>query len=539
LTIDISRWTFDISGMDIEQLGALRILPPIVAIGLAIWWRNVLPALFLGIWAGTTILAGGNPWTGLREMIDPLAIDQLADRDHVQVILFTLCLGAMVGVITRNGGSRAIVDAMSRYVKERRGGQVMTWLSGMLIFFDDYANALLIGGTMRPITDRLRISREKLAFLIDSTAAPVAGVAVISTWVLTEMNLIKEGFDKLEQTQVDIGQIFLESIPYRFYPLAMLLFVFAISITGRDFGAMLKAEEDCLNGRPPEEEPSSAVAAGRGLKRVALIPLGVLLVCSAYGFLYHRKDATQWLVLAAFLASATAIVATVLWRVMSVKQSLEAWVDGLTQMVPAMVILMLAWMLGGVCNAEHLNAGDYLLMQVGDSIAVQWMPTITFVLAAGVAFATGSSYATMGLLFPPMIGLVWGLLGVAAAADHPIMLATIGSVLAGSIWGDHCSPISDTTVLSSAAAKCDHLAHVATQIPYALTVGAIAIVCGCVPVGFGWNLWLCLAMQVAAVVLAVCLLGRPPRIREFSQDRIESPDPAEPLLSSAYQSKPS
>ena len=500
--------------MDIEQLGVLRILPPIVAIGLAIWWKNVLPALFMGIWTGSTILANGNPWIGLQKMVDPLAVDQLADRDHVQVVLFTLFLGAMVGVVTKNGGSRAVVDAMSRYVKGRRGGQVMTWFSGMLVFFDDYANALLIGGTMRPVTDRLKISREKLAFLIDSTAAPVAGVAVISTWVLTEMDWIKKSFDDLKQTQVDIGQIFLESIPYRFYPLAMLLFVFVISASGRDYGAMLRAEEKCLNDNPPDEdsETSSVTSPTARMKRVALIPLGVLLLVSAWGFIFHRDDSTQWLVLAAFLASLVAVLVTISFRALPVKDTVDSWVEGLTHMVPAMVILMMAWMLGGVCNDAHLNSGAYLNSLVGHSISVHWMPTITFILSAGVAFATGSSYATMGLLFPPMTKLAWSMLGDSPSPEDPIMLATIGSVLAGSIWGDHCSPISDTTVLSSAAAKCDHLAHVSTQLPYALTVGAIAIVCGCIPIGFGWNLWICLGLQVVAVIVVVRLFGRTPTV---------------------------
>lgn len=527
--------------MDIEQLGALRILPPIIAIGLAIWWRNVLPALFVGIWTGTTILAGGNPGTGLREMLDPLAIDQLAERDHVKVVLFTLFMGSMVGVITNNGGSRAVVDAMSRYVKGRTGGQVMTWFSGLLVFFDDYANALLIGGTMRPVTDRLKISREKLAFIIDSTAAPVAGVAIISTWVVIEMKYIGLSFNDLGQTQVDVGQIFLETIPYRFYPLAMLLFVFVISVTGKDFGAMLSAEEKCLNRIPGDDDPEteSSTPPVSQLKRVALIPLAVLLLISAWGFTFDREDATQWLVLASFFASLVAILVTVSAGSLSLTNTVNAWVEGLTQMVPALVILMMAWMLGAICNKDHLHTGEYLNSLVGDSIAVQWMPTITFVLSAGVAFATGSSYATMGLLFPPMTALAWGLLGDSAVPNDPIMLATIGAVLAGSIWGDHCSPISDTTVLSSAAAKCDHLDHVATQMPYALAVGAISIVCGWIPIGFGWNLWLCLAMQIVAVILVVRIFGRPPRIQAFSGDRVEFTEPAEPLLSSAYRTKPS
>jgi Na+/H+ antiporter NhaC len=233
---------------------------------------------------------------------------------------------------------------------------------------------------------------------------------------------------------------------------------------------------------------------------------------SAWGFLCHRGESTQWLVLAAFLASLVAVLATMCFRVLTVKATVDSWVEGLTQMVPAMVILMMAWMLGGVCNDAHLNSGAYLTSRVGDSISIEWMPTITFLLSAGVAFATGSSYATMGLLFPPMTALAWGMLGESPAPDDPIMLATIGAVLAGSIWGDHCSPISDTTVLSSAAAKCDHLAHVSTQLPYALAVGAMTIVCGCIPIGFGWNLWLCLGLQILAVIVVVYAFGRVPRV---------------------------
>jgi Na+/H+ antiporter NhaC len=517
---------------------ALSLLPPLVAIVLAIWWRNVLPALFIGIWVGTTILEGGRPDLGLLRMLDTLLPEELAslndkggvDYFHVHIVLFTLFLGAMIGVMSESGGSKAVVDRIARKVDDRRKGQTLTWFSGLVVFFDDYANTLLIGGTMRPVTDRLKISREKLAFLIDATAAPVAGIAVISTWAGFEVGLIVEGFQGVEQ-QVNGWQMFVETIPYRFYPLTMLVFVFLIGWTGRDYGPMHAAETAATNADDegvPENDPADMPAARHQapLMRHALIPLVVLLSVVAIGMLVDMDRAAEVLVFASFLASVAAVASTLLCRTMSLNESIDAWVGGIQSMVPAMVILVMAWMIGGICDKDHLQTGSYIQQVVGDSLNPTWMPAISFLVSAAVSFSTGSSFATMILLVEPFTILSWNTFGSEIhVTNDPLMLATIGSVLAGSIFGDHCSPISDTTVLSSAASDCDHLRHVETQLPYAFTVGLTSLLLGCVPIGFGFNVWMCLLLQLVALYVIIRFFGRPPGAieKQFMPKRVPVP----------------
>ncbi len=531
-----------------HPFGPLSLAPPLIAIVLAIWWKNVLPALFVGIWVGATIFAAGqpqepdpgesenataaasqpaepkfdsrrlNPWTGLKRMLNPLAIEQLASADHVQVFLFTLLLGSTIGVMSRSGGSAAVVSRLARYVHSRRGGQVTTWFAGLLLFIDDYANAILVGGTMRPVTDRLRISREKLAFIVDATSAPVAGMAVVSTWAAFEISQIGSGFEQAGRN-VDAFQFFIETIPYRFYPILMLLFVFAITWTGRDFGQMLRAEREALDA-PPEQDDVATTDHGsrRDLMRNALIPFAVLIGVLAWAFAddWARngefRESVQSLVLASFVASLSAVVSVLVWRTMKLTEAMEAWIDGAKSMFNAIVILTLAWMIAAICGDEGLNTATYLADLLGDQLAPGWLPAVAFLLSAAVSFATGTSYGTMGLLIPLFAALACQMLdtGPQVPLDDTILLATIGSVLAGSIFGDHCSPISDTTVLSSAASQCDHLQHVATQMPYALTVGGITLVLGCIPIGFGVNVWVCLALQAIGIVAVVRLVGRRP-----------------------------
>lgn len=490
----------------------LSLLPPVVAIVLAIWWRNVLPALFIGIWAGTTILEGGRPDLGLLRLLDTLLLEQVADADHLTIVFFTLLLGAMIGVMSASGGSEAVVARLSTRIRDRRGGQTLTWLSGLIIFFDDYANTILIGGTMRPVTDRLKISREKLAFLIDATAAPVSGLAVISTWAGFEVGLMEQGFASVGR-DVDGWRLFVETIPYRFYPLTMLVFVFMIAWSGRDFGAMHAAETAAVNAddedSPQADDPQSAKDSH--LMRHALIPLAVLLLVVAVGIFIDIKNAPQALLIASFLASVAAILSTLISRTFSLNQAMDAWIEGVKSMIPAMVILVMAWMIGSVCDEKHLDTAGFIVSRLGSALNPGWLAAISFLISAAVSFATGSSWATMSLLIPLFTSLAWNLLGAdSVSTNDPVMLATIGSVLAGAIFGDHCSPISDTTVLSSAASDCDHLRHVETQIPYALTVGGTSLFLGCLPIGYGLNVWICLALQLAALIAILKFCGRPP-----------------------------
>ncbi len=499
--------------------GFWRLLPPIVAIGLAIWLKDVYIALFAGVYSGCLLLAGGNPWVAFTNMFngDKHGVSHvLADPWNMQVLIFTLFLGSMVQIMSDSGGTRAVVQRLSGVTSTRERGQLLTWFAGLLIFFDDYANTMLVGNSMRPVTDRLKISREKLAFLIDSTAAPIAGLAIVSTWVGVELGAIKDGLASLNVEANLTQQVFMESIPYRFYPIFLIGFVMLIAATGRDYGPMLKAERDTIEGKgaasgeAPEESKSSIW--------YAIAPVLVLVAWIGVGFIrdYGNDDfdSVPLLLQASFFAALTALILAVGGRALTLTKAAEAGMKGMVEMFPALVVLVLAWGVSSICKSEGLNTAGYIVEQLGDSISLKLMPTVAFIVSGAIAFAVGSSYATMGLLIPLFISLVGSLLAAQGAEDMQVavlgntMLATVGAILAGSIFGDHCSPISDTTVLSSAGAQCDHLRHVATQLPYALTVGGIAIVCGYLPAGYGMNPWLMLLAGFVACVIVVFTFGR-------------------------------
>lgn len=499
--------------------GFWSLLPPFIAILLAIFLKDVYVALLAAVYSGSLVLAGWDPMLAFTNMMNPESkgfVAQATDSWNVQVIIFTLFLGAMVQIMSDSGGTRAFVNRLAGLTSTRERAQLLTWFIGLLVFFDDYANTMLVGGAMRPVTDRQKISREKLAFLIDSTAAPIAGLAIVSTWVGVEVGCIRDGFESLEMQEINSYSIFLQTLPYRFYPLFLIGFVMMTAATGRDFGPMLAAER-AANDRPDQEPVADAVTAS-GSMWYAIIPVSVLvgwiIVGFATGFGSEDFDSVPLLLHGGFMAALSACVVAVLGRSMSIAQCGASWVKGMTEMFPAIVVLVLAWSVSSVCRADGLNTAGFIIENMGDGIALEWMPTLAFIVSGMVAFAIGSSYATMGLLIPLFMSLVGYLLfgqgGLAPTADHPLMLATIGAILAGSIFGDHCSPISDTTVLSSAGAQCNHLRHVATQMPYALTVGFISIVFGYIPAGFGWHPGLMLAIGFAVCFIVVRLVGQRP-----------------------------
>ena len=535
MTADLSVLGLRFAAVDVAASWT-SLLPPLVAVLLAIWLRDVLVALFAAVFAGAWLLYG-NPWTAALRSLDTLILGELApaggdgtpDPTHALILAFTLFLGAMVAVMARAGGTAALLDRTTGFATTRRRGQVLTWALGFLIFFDDYANTLLVGGTMRPLTDRLRISRAKLAFLIDATSAPVAGLAVVSTWVGVEIGYIADGYRQVG-IPADAYTLFLQTLPYRFYPLYLIAFTFLIAWTGRDFGAMRRAEIASLAAPPPTVPTETTAAAARPFALlVALVPLAVLLVGLATGMIVtgvaavqgqggelgvaavlSASDPTRMLFLAAFAASAAAVLAAVGLRCLTLADATSAWLDGAKSMLPAATVLVLAWAIARVCDADHLDTAGYLVGVTRGVLSPTWLPAMAFVLAGAVAFATGSSWSTMGLLMPLFIGVAAAFLPADFAAADPLLLSVMGAVLAGAIFGDHCSPISDTTVLSSAAAGCDHIQHVTTQMPYALTVGAVSLVCGYIPAGFGISPWLLLPVGLAVLIVLVRFCGRKP-----------------------------
>jgi len=530
--------------------GWYSLVPPVVAIAMALIFREVIVALFAGVWLGAMALTGFNPFSALARTIDTFAVPALGDVDggKTAIVAFSLLLGGMVGVVARNGGTLGIVRAVTPLATTPRRGKLATWVAGMAIFFDDYANTLIVGNTMRPITDGLRISREKLAYLVDSTAAPVAAIVPISTWVGYEISLIADGLRLAAEQQAGNPQlvaeltaaspfaVFLHTIPYLFYPLLALALVVLTSAMGRDLGPMAKAEHRAATGgglhrpgamlatdtsaelmAPKEGAPQRWWNAALPVVTVVAVVLGGLYATGRAAAgpgaslmdIFGEADPFATLLWGSLAGCVVAILLSVGQRILTLQESLEAWVGGIRAMMIAMIILVLAWSLGGV--TEVLGTAQFLAGLLEGSLPLQLLPATVFVTAAAIAFATGTSWGTMAILLPLVIPLTVSLGGGAGfdGGDHyTILLGAISSVLAGAIFGDHCSPISDTTVLSSMASGCDHIDHVRTQLPYALLVGAIAITLGDVGTAYGLPNWLALSTGVLLLFLVLRFFGK-------------------------------
>ncbi|WP_404309297.1 Na+/H+ antiporter NhaC family protein [Neorhodopirellula lusitana] len=572
-----------------EQYGWLSLLPPLVAIVLAFVTRRVLVSLAAGVLCGAMILAvgesasdGGAEGWGSRALWllpDSMGVfmnaiwNSVSDHSHLMVFAFTMLLGAMVGVLEITGAMRASMLRLAGRVSDSRGGQTIIAVMGLVVFFDDYANTLLVGGTMQSTADRYGISRAKLAYLVDSTAAPVAGLAIVSTWVATELSYLEAGIAASDLAgSINAFEFFVQSVAYRFYPWLAIGLVFIIALTGRDFGPMRREELAALEkmrdsqndsqgdlGNSSEEERAGGRDNGGGVDRwsgggvqVFAIAFAPILVCllvligvlvttgwsevgaenlrslsesvdgsgwTFWGLVYDAGNLlgsgdSYWALVAG--GGAGLVVALMLadWGTAARRvRVFQGVFNGLQQMLPAMGVLWLAWALSGM--TEQLDTGGFLSSVLTDRLDVRWLPTCVFLLGGVIAFSTGTSWGTMAILTPIAVSLVLDMQvsqeGLAAAGEAtPIALATFGSVLAGAIFGDHCSPISDTTVLSSRACGCDHVTHVSTQMPYAMLAAAVCVVAGTVPVGFGVPVGVCFLAGMVGLVISVRLLGRRP-----------------------------
>ena len=493
--------------------GPLALLPVIVAVGLALSTRQVLVSLGAGLFVGALLLAGLNPADAALKVVDPLIIDTIAERDHVKVTLFSVFIAATVAVLSEAGATRALVDRLAGAATSRRAGMVATWASGMVVFFDDYANCLVVGASMRPLTDRLRISREKLAYIVDSTAAPVATVALVSTWIGFEVGLI-DGALKAAGQSGSAYAFFMEGLGYRFYPLVAIMLTGMIAWSGRDFGPMLRVER-AAQAAPPREE--AAPTAGRAVSPwVAVLPIAALVGVTAASIgVQGTQAATPGAALFEIIGGADGydamlhgslaglLLALLLGRLsgaLSLTGTLEAALGGVRELVEPLTVLFCAWALSNVIGSLH--AADYIVGALGQSLPGWSLPTLVFFVAAGVSFATGTSFGTMGVLLPLVIPLAF-------QTDPAVAVATTSAVLSGAVWGDHCSPISDTTILSATGSGCELGAHVRTQLPYALAGGLISVLLGTLPAGLGLSPWICLPLAAAATAGLVWGLGEP------------------------------
>ena len=515
----------------------MSVLPPLVAIVMALLIKEVISSLFVGILTGTFLMAlygGASPASavggGVLRVVDTYVVGSLFNADHVTIIVFTLIIGGMVRIITANGGMQGVVNWLSRRARGPRSGQLMTFLMDLCIFFDDYSNTLVVGNTMRPIADKLKVSREKLSYIVDSTSAPVVAVAFVTTWIGAELSYIQDGINAIG-LNTSAYSVFFHSLAYSFYPFLTLGFVLMIIFSGRDYGPMLTAERKARTASAMETEMRDSVAKPAHLID-AIIPLLVLIFGTIIGLVVTGYDAVAWqsgsdffsrlsatigaansyiaLLWASVLSLLTAIVMTLLRGTLEFGKVMEEMVEGFKAMFNAVLILTMAWAIALVTKDMHTaEFVSQLLVQWSLSPVV--VPVLTFLLAALIGFSTGTSWGTMAILYPLILPASWLLCqeqGLSVDATMPLFYNVVASVLAGSVMGDHCSPISDTTIMSSLASNCNHIQHVRTQMPYALTVGGVAMLLGVLPTALGLPSWLAFLVAFGVLWLIVRLVGK-------------------------------
>ncbi|MCR4989676.1 MAG: Na+/H+ antiporter NhaC family protein [Lachnospiraceae bacterium] len=486
------------------ETGWMSILPPIIAIALALITKEVYSSLFIGIVSGMLIYAfsgAGNVFFAAAMTFDMMS-SKISDNSYM--IIFLALLWAVVSLVSRSGGSRAYGRWAGSKLKTKRSAALATSLLGILIFIDDGFNCLTVGTVMRPITDRLRISREKLAYIIDATAAPVCIIAPVSSWAVAVASEVsqKNGFN-----------IFLSTIPYNFYALMTILMLFFISITGKDFGPMKKAEEEA-NMKVNEEASEDMGDDNKGHVIDLVLPIVVLIVCAILGMAYVGGffegvsfseaigyNPTAGLSLGAFAGLLCALILYLPRRIMKPKEFIECIVSGIGNIVPPMLILILSWSLGGVCR-ELIGTGVFISGFVNENaLPLGFLPFIIFVIAALMSFSMGTSWGTFGMLIP-IITMI-----CETEAGAALLIPALGATLAGAVYGDHCSPISDTTILASTGADCKHIRHVETQLPYA-TLVAIVCAIGYLIAGFIKPPVVAIAVQAVLLVASVLVLGK-------------------------------
>lgn len=542
-------------GFDLISTGAWSIVPPLLALGLALISKEVYSSLTIGVFSGLIIYTFTLDGIGFDQLVTAFTLlpKMMATQisENGALILFLALLGALVVVIATAGGSRAYAEFVATRVKDARMAKILTAILGILIFVDDYFNCLTVGAVMRPVTDRFKVSHEKLAWLIDSTAAPICIIAPVSSWAVAIGGYMGE----------DGFSTFVASIPYNFYALLTIFFVFFILIINRDFGPMRTAEiaaaeghearievsgalkkasslgMDATDGRSNDGEAVMEVVVGeradvdsaaqetadaykglviseKGRIFDLVIPIIVLIVFSITGMLYAGgffegvdfatavgEDPISGLCIGVCVALVVAAALFIPRGLTTISSFTEGIAEGVRSMVGAIMILVLAWSLGGVCR-YLIGTGEFVsgfLTAIGASLAL--LPAIIFIVAAFIAFAMGTSWGTVALILPIVLGVF--------PADNPLFLVAIGATLAGAVYGDHVSPISDTTILSSTGAQCNHLQHVATQLPYASLVMAVCFV-GYLIAGFTLSPWPSLVLGLVAIAVVCLLIGKKP-----------------------------
>ena len=507
------------------------IVPPLLAIMLAFLTRRVIPSLGIAVIVGgllTSVPAAPLEitawWDGVKTVVG-YAGEALGSTTNLQILGFFPPIFVMVGVIGLTGGFQGIIQRVLRWVRGGKSAQAATALMGLVYFIDDYSNSMIVGAAMRPVTDRYGISREKLAFLVDATSAPIAGLAVISTWIAYEVSLFADTGAQLGIAK-DGYAMFFDALGYRFYCFLMIAFVFLHIFMERDFGPMRTAQQKAKDQHVPPSDMEAVDTVVGGKARNAVIPLVGLVLCHLAGLwidgggwerfsgggslwqwqywrevIGHAEHSTLVLDFAALIGMTLALLCGFCTKTLTRRATAICLWEGLKRSLLPMVILTLAWSLKNCCIS--LQTDTFLTALLAGRISPLWFPPLLFLVASVTSFATGTSWGTMAILIPTAIPLAYALDGNSYGL---ITMISLGAVLDGAIFGDHCSPISDTTIISSIASSCDHMQHVRTQLPYSLFVAALALLCGYLPSAFGINRLVCISAAVLAMIIFLALL---------------------------------
>lgn len=504
------------------QFGVLSLLPPVVAIVLCLTTHEVIPSLFVGNWIAGTMISDWNPIYGFGAAIENIW-NSLGDPWGARIFMTCIVMSGMVGVMQAGGGVRAAVNALSRRIRSSRSAMLFTELAGIVIFFEDYVTAAVVGTTMRPISDSYRVSKEKLSYLVDSTAAPVAAIAGVSSWVAYMVGQIGKQYGELG-IQGSAYNTYLQSIPFVFYNLIALLLVTLVVLSSRDFGPMLAAERRARSTgkvlrdgampltsaagdpdlEPAENVPDRVVNFVLPVVFLVVFIVGMLLVTGGFPKVglseaMANSDSSLALIYGSYAAAVMTLALFRLQRAASLSRLFRGFLKGGQAVFVGSMILIYAW--GISASIKSVGTAAYLVSVTKDFLAPGWIPLLTFLTGMVISFCTGTSYGTMGILMPIVVPLLAKVSAAAGIDVTTYMLPTVGAVFAGAVFGDHCSPISDTTIMSSMFCGADHIDHVKTQLPYALLAG-VGAAAGYLCIALGLNHWLSLAVGAALVAAA-------------------------------------
>lgn len=529
----------------VNYFGLLTLVTPLLAIALSFVTKQVILSLAIAVLAGATILSDGNILIGFLKSCDTYIMGTVTDSWNAALLVFILGVGGFVAVMAKLGGTQAIANELSKKSKTSKNTLLITWFLGLIIFFEDMANSLIVGPTMRPVTDKHLVSREKLSYVIDSTAAPVTDMSIISSWIAYEISMISIAFATMGIVDVNIYGTFLQTIPYRFYNIFAIAMVLIIILMQKDYGPMYDAEKRSIltgklyadDSKPmiSKELEHMSVEEGIPLRmRNAIVPICCFIATSLLAIWYTgggpseplnfkgmqnafgNADAAISILYSVIFTSIVTILMGVFQKIFTLREGIDIWASGCKELLLTDIILILAWSSGGVMG--DLGTGTFIASIIGNSVPSIILPAVLFIIACFVAFSTGTSFGTTAIMIPIAFPMAMAATG---GEINYLVILTIASVTSGAIFGDHCSPISDTTIMSTMGSGADLLDHVKTQLPYALTVAGVSIVFGSIPAAMGISPIILIPIGIVALFIIVKIFGKSIKVEDLQASIVE------------------